>query len=144
MSTVRLMRTRSAPNTINKTVETLSTVTCNIKEPIDVDNPTLILEGSIANINYFYIDDFQQYYFADPIKPLGKNNLFELSGHVDPLMTNKAELLNLKGIVSRVTNPSDDYLVDSDLPLSVKPSQEVVSFPEHFSDHLNYVMITCG
>lgn len=104
MVNVKLMRTRSAPNTLNKKVEVLSTVSCNIKEPIDVDNPVLYLSGDIANINYFQIEAFGQYYFADPLKPTGQNNIFELTGHVDPLMSNKAELLNLKGIVSRVTD----------------------------------------
>ena len=144
MVNVKLMRTRSAPNTLNKKVEILSTVSCNIKEPIDVDNPVLYLSGDIANINYFQIEAFGQYYFADPLKPTGQNNIFELTGHVDPLMSNKAELLNLKGIVSRVTNNTDAYIVDDKLPLSVKPSQEVISFPHHFHKELTYVLITSG
>ena len=144
MSTVRLLHTNSAPNTIKKSFSILANVEVKLKEPIDVDNPVLILSGAIDNINYFYLTDFGQYYFADPLRPTGQNNIFELSGHVDPLMSNQAEILNLKGILARVTNPSDDYLADPELPLSVKSSYETVSFPEHFNKDLHFILITSG
>ena len=73
----------------NKTL--IYTEDCKLLGDVDVQRPTLILQGDVANyatINYMYIPVFGRYYFLDPPRVLpGENGLVEISGTCDVLST---------------------------------------------------------
>ena len=64
---------------------------CKLLGDVDLQRPTLILQGNVADyatINYMYIPAFQRYYYLDPPRVLpGENGLVEISGTCDVLST---------------------------------------------------------
>ena len=60
--TVRLYNCSSAPDVLGKSYTLVQEVTATIKGTMDVDQPTLLLNYSSMNFNYFYIAETGRYY----------------------------------------------------------------------------------
>lgn len=95
----------------NKTL--LADTDCTFKQPIDVENPVIIIKGNDADkCNYFYIPHFNRYYFVTQC--VGMNSdLTELHGNSDVLSS-----VNVKGLTATVERQEfkrNTKLVDNEL-----------------------------
>ena len=54
---------------------------------ITVENPTILIEGNITGLNYFKIPDFNNRYYYVTGRNVIRDNLTEVSLHVDVLMS---------------------------------------------------------
>lgn len=100
------------PKKINKTPVLLYSTSIAPFQPLDKQNPRLILayDSRLENCNYCQIDGV--YYFVDtPIKNIGGR--VELVLTVDVLKTNAAGIMALNVIVDRSTTKYNSYIYDN-------------------------------
>lgn len=107
----------------------LSLPTGNVSKVTDSNSNVIadvVIEdgGSVLNFNYFYIKEFNRYYFVTSII-VSSNNLLTVSGEVDPLTSFKDEYMNSLALISRNEFDYDPLLVDG--LMSYKEKHEIVS-----------------
>ena len=113
--TVKFMVNSSPEIYVNKSVSISKQVDCNLKGEVDILHPTLIVKDvTIGSCNYMQIPDFSnRYYYIDSV--ITRNNdILEITGRVDVLMSHKTEILKLGGIVARQENFYNGELKDTD------------------------------
>lgn len=106
------------PERINKPLTNETSMVCRLKGVSTVENPVLEISYSpdIMTKNYFYIPDFDRYYFITDKTING--HIVEISGHVDVLMSFKNDILNANGTATR-SNFKNNLIIDNlvlDLP----------------------------
>lgn len=140
---IELMQNMSDENVVNKTVISLSTVTGEFRDETSILNPVIKIEGSIpTTCNYFYIAEFNRYYYINDIKSI-RNNLFEISGHVDVLKTYASQLRECSGIVARQQVKWNMYIDDSVFKLYQNPRFRTEVFSNGFST-MEFVFAVAG
>lgn len=113
--TVSFMVNSSPEMYVNKSVSISKQVDCNLKGEVDILHPTLIVKDvTIGSCNYMQIPDFSnRYYYIDSM--ITRNNgVLEITGRVDVLMSHKAEILALSGIVARQELLYNGEIVDNE------------------------------
>lgn len=114
-----------------------------LKDSCEITNPTILIEANnLSQYNYMYIPDFGRYYYINTIEVV-RTNLWRLSCHVDVLMTYRASLLNLKGVISRQQNQYNLYLDDGELPIYQNTSTVTKVFPNKINGE-SYILTVAG
>lgn len=117
--TVTLYNCSSASNVLNKTMTAVGTaVTATAKGAVDVDNPTLLLDYSSVDFNYFYISEFGRYYNVTG-RPLQAGKHILVSGLSDPLESFKSAIGGLEVLAVRCEDQSvrSADIADNAVPL---------------------------
>ena len=134
---INLMYTESPNNTINKTADVVATYTGAVaRTNLSIENPVLILEESVSNVanaNYCYITEFGRWYYITD-KTADVNGLWTITCKVDVLKSFKADIDNLKGIVSRQKDNYDMYLKDDKIPVGARKTVAVRKFGNVFGN----------
>lgn len=135
----------SENNKLEKRIDELETVEFVFKSNDSVTNPTIRLKNTdnVQIANYMWIDDYKRYYFITDKKPL-TGGMWELTGHVDVLMTWRVNIRQLYGIVKESANLGNDYINGEQWVTSVKDSTYIKTFPNQLLDDGEYVLITAG
>lgn len=100
---------------INKNITSvLSGITAQITYECSITDPVLQMsyDAKLVNANYFYIQEWDRYYFVTNRVMLDGNRI-EISGHVDVLSSFKNEILNSDCIAERSASNSNPYVIDS-------------------------------
>lgn len=84
-----------------------------------------------ARINYFHIPSWGRYYYITDITVI-RTHLYQITGHVDVLMSFRTELGNCSGIVYRNENNWNMYLDDGSLKVFSNPIIQRFEFPQGF------------
>lgn len=145
--TVSLYRNTSDPNHMNKSISHIADVECDIKAPVDVENPELNITATdtVDDVNYIYIGEFHRYYFAKAIAKRGYLITFECIS--DPLMSFKSAILNCNAVVARNAWHYDKYIHDGKLPIEARTIRGTFKFPNTtlFNGSNNcYILTTIG
>ena len=120
MITLSLLKTNDPNNKVTKATTTIVTLSGVLKENTSVLNPVITVDitgvsfptgTDIFTANYASIDVFGRYYFIKDITVIS-NNIFEISMHVDVLMSWSSGLLAAPCIVARNQNDFNLYLMD--------------------------------
>lgn len=148
---VNFYKNSSTKNTAEKNIGLLfSRDSVVLKNNCDMLNPILnvrIAENELnnlyKNVNYFYIDTFDRYYFVNKITFC--NGYVEISGHVDVLKTyyNKG-LSNLYCVTRRQENSYNTFLNDNEFLCYNNSIVTQKAFPSGFSSGYSPVLIVCG
>ena len=127
--TCTLYRNSSNPNVINKAISSLATVSCDFKNPIDVENPEIYIAATDAydNCNYMYIPEFGRYYFCKARAGLGQTITYECTS--DPLMSFKGGILSSPAVIARNPWHFDMYLPDGKIPVESRTAAGTFKFP---------------
>ena len=126
---IRLIKTSSPTNKINKDISNvLSAPEINLKgRPKDINNLDIDLANlsisQVASINYACIPALNLYYFAKILPSNIGNNHNILHLELDPLMTYKSQILDLKCITDRNTNNYNAYLKDDEQKITSQYKQ---------------------
>lgn len=104
----------SDPKAVNKTLTNDLNISGIAKDPLDMVNPVIEVEGdivaSLGQYNYMYIEDYARYYF---ISITGESyRLSTITGHCDVLSTSKNWLKLRQATVSRNESLYNAYLED--------------------------------
>lgn len=142
--TVNFMVNSSPEIYVNKTVSISKQVNCDLKGPVDVLRPTLIVKDvSVGSCNYFQIPDFSnRYYYIDSMIT-HNSGVIEISGRVDVLMSHKTEILALGGIVARQENSYNVELKDSDFTALNYRRVQTKAFSYEFNGS-KFVLVAAG
>lgn len=117
--TVILYNCSSASNVLNKSYSVVqNNITATAKGIVDVDNPTLLLDYSSLDFNYFYITEFGRYYNVTS-RSLEQGLHIRVTGQSDPLESFAAQIGNIPVLVTRAEDPSlrSPELADNSIPL---------------------------
>ena len=103
--------------------------TGTLKTPVDISNPVITLEiDTPLSYNYAYIPEFNRYYFIVSCSVL-RTNLWELTLHVDVLMSFKNDFLKLGAVIARQENEYNLFLKDGLMQTKVPRVITVKNFP---------------
>ena len=132
-------------NRIDKELEELGTYTGVLREETSIIDPVIVLEidaASIATANYVYIEDFKRYYFINGITSV-RNNLTEISCHVDVLMSFSNAIKEQTAIIARQEIGWNLYLDDGTLKTYSNPMVLAKAFPSGFNTQ-SFVLCVAG
>lgn len=115
MLDVKFYKTNSPKNKLVKSLTSIGTFSCALKDNTSVLNPVLIISTNenLYNSNYIEITTFNRKYFITDIKSIG-NNRWEVSAHVDVLNTYASEIKSNSAVIRRQENVYNLYLNDPD------------------------------
>lgn len=150
----KIYKTKSAPNVVNKTLSEVVTFEEVIfKEDTSLLNPTIIINGvsnassytieDIGTSNYFSIPKVNRYYFITDITMMSGGRV-AITGKVDVLMSFKADILGSTQLIVRQEKKTNNYLIDTDIPLSSKKQVIEHEFGDSIADSGYYILAVNG
>lgn len=150
----KIFKTKSAPNVVNKTLSDVVTFEEVIfKEDTSLLNPTIIINGvsndssytieDIGTSNYFSIPKVNRYYFITDITMM-RGGRVAITGKVDVLMSFKADILGSTQLIVRQEKKTNNYLIDTDIPLSSKKQVIEHEFGDSIADSGYYILAVNG
>ena len=154
---LRLYKNSSADNVVDKSVNLLHEFEEVIfKEESSFFFPVIIIGGikndafidleSISKCNYFSLPKFDRYYYITDII-MKKGQCIEIHGKVDVLMSFKADIMSSSQdaqLIVRQEVKKNNYLVDSEMPLSSKKQIIEHEFGDVLADNGYYILATVG
>ena len=141
---IKLYVNGSDEHEVNKLLSDVGTFQCQLKTPVDVENPEITISGNALNANYAYIASMGRYYYLTPITR--NNSIVRYQGKSDPLMSFKSAVLSSPAVVSRNPWHFDLYLPDNKLPIESRTASAVIKFPQNYFNGTNncYILTTIG
>lgn len=154
---MRLYKNSSADNVVDKSIKLLHEFEEVIfKEESSFFFPVIIIGGikndafidleSIAKCNYFSLPKFDRYYYITDII-MKKGQCIEIHGKVDVLMSFKDDIMSSSQytqLIVRQEVKKNNYLVDSEMPLSTKKQIIEHEFGDTLTDSGYYILATVG
>lgn len=140
-----LYNNQSELNKVGKNLVTLVSSSVILKDETSIIDPVLILTGQMPMIcNYLYLQETQRYYFVNNITSV-RNNVWELSCHVDVLESFQNGIKNQTAIISRQEKLWNLYLNDGQFKQYQNPIVFQKAFPNGFDDYPScYVLAVAG
>lgn len=142
---ILLQRNTSELNKLDKTLTTITTLTGTLKTETSIIDPVIIVEGTLSDLktcNYCTISEFGRSYFVNNIKSI-RNNLIELTCHVDVVSTYKAQIRSQFAIVHKQENNWNLYLNDGSFKCYQNPIVLTKKFSNGFTTP-SFVMAVAG
>ena len=150
---LRLYKTSSPSNKINKELIALGSATINLKNrPKDFNTLDIDLSGNSdafqLNFNYACLENYHLYYFVKmlPSNIGNAHNIIHLE--LDPLMTYKSKILGLNVITKRNTNNYNVYLNDENQKITEQTKQFYHTFRggdiSYFKPHKSILLTLVG
>ena len=142
---ILIQNNKSEPERLDKVLTTISTLTGTLKQETSIIDPVIIIEGDMStfkNCNYCTIADFGRSYFINNIKSV-RNNLIELTCHVDVLSTYKTQIRGNMAICRRQENNWNLYLNDGSFRTYQNPMVLTKLFPSGFGSP-EFVLAVAG
>lgn len=143
--TIALQSNSSPKNQLDKSISGVLSVSGTLKEGTSVIDPVILVQAplsTLVNANYMTISAFGRSYFITDIRSI-RNDLVEISGHVDVLSTYAAGIRGNDAIIYRQENDWNLYLDDGSFQIYQNPSVLTRPFPSGFST-LEFVLAVAG
>lgn len=149
-----IFKTKSAPNVVNKVLtEVVAFDEVIFKEETSLLNPTIIINGvsnsssynieDIGTSNYFSIPKVNRYYFITDITMMSGGRV-AITGKVDVLMSFKLDIIGSTQLIVRQEKKTNNFLIDTDIPLSAKKQVIEHEFGESIVDSGYYILAVNG
>lgn len=150
----KICKTKSAPNVVNKVLtEVVAFDEVIFKDDTSLLNPTIIINGvsnassytieDIGTSNYFSIPKVNRYYFITDITMMSGGRV-AITGKVDVLMSFKTDILGSTQLIVRQEKKTNNYLIDTDIPLSSKKQVIEHEFGDSIVDSGYYILAVNG
>ena len=150
----KIYKTKSAPNVVNKVLtEVVAFEEVIFKENTSLLNPTIIINGvsnassytieDIGTSNYFSIPKVNRYYSITDITMMSGGRV-AITGKVDVLMSFKSDILGSTQLIVRQEKKTNNYLIDTDIPLSSKKQVIEHEFGDSITDSGYYILAVNG
>ncbi len=135
----KLYKTTSPKNSINKVLTDEITKELNLKDEVDILNPTfnLLIFDGIFNYNYAYVPSFHRYYFINGTTILTRT-IAQLELKVDVLESWKQDILQA---TAHITKKSNANLYGAEIEKISKTDNEIIELDTPFSLK-NYFVLT--
>ena len=139
---ILLYKTTNANNDLNKTISDKVELVGALRDASSIIAPSILIQSNPIGYNYAYIPEFGRYYYIKNITAFRKG-AYIVDLKCDVLMSFKEEILNMSGIVSRLTSGSP--YAERDVLCSVKEEHRRIDFPETpFTKDGSYILIAKG
>lgn len=150
----KIFKTKSAPNVVNKVLtEVVAFDEVIFKVETSLLNPTIIINGvsnsssynieDIGTSNYFSIPKVNRYYFITDITMMSGGRV-AITGKVDVLMSFKTDIIGSTQLIVRQEKKTNNFLIDTDIPLSSKKQVIEHEFGESIVDSGYYILAVNG
>ena len=142
---IALQTNASEKNKLDKDLTTIATITGTLKAETSIIDPIILIEGDLSNYigcNYMTISSFGRSYFVNNIRSI-RNNLFEISAHVDVLSSFAKGIRSNSAIVRRQENKWNLYLNDGTFKVYQNPNVLTKAFPSGFTKQ-EFVLAVAG
>lgn len=136
----------SPPNYVDKTISLELEEECTFKQPTSITDPVLLIndDNSVLPLcNYVYIPSLNRYYFIKDIVSI-HNDLWQVSCHVDVLMSNATQIKAQSALVARQENVTNTYLSDPRIKVQTDPYVQQIQFPNGFVSAWTYCLALLG
>lgn len=133
---ITLQINNSEKNRLDKSITDLITLTGTLRDKTSIVDPIIVIEGDLSsyvNCNYLTISAFNRSYFVNNITSL-KNDLFEITAHVDVLSTYKSQIRANSAIIARQEKKWNLYLNDGVFKTYQNPHIVTKAFPSGFTE----------
>ena len=143
---IDIQRNDSEKNRLDKNITNLAVLYGVLRNESSIVDPVITIEGNIsvlASANYLTIPLFNRSYFITNIRVI-RNNLIEISAHVDVLSSFKTEIRSNNAIVHKQENEWNLYLNDGTFKVYSNPLIETMLFPVGFPGSFDYVLAVAG
>ena len=139
---ILLYKTTNANNDLNKTISDKVELVGALREASSIIAPSILIQSNPIGYNYAYIPEFGRYYYIKNITAFRKG-AYIIDLKCDVLMSFKDEILNMSGIVSRLTD-GDNY-ANRDIKTKCLETHRRLDFPETpFTRNGSYILISKG
>lgn len=143
--TIDLQISMSDKIEMDKTITTIAALSGTLKDATSIIDPVILVEGDLsqfAQCNYMTIPVFGRSYFVTNIRSI-RNDLFEISAHVDVISTWKSEIRGNLAIIKKQQNDWNLYLNDGTFHTYQNPMVLAKQFPTGFNT-LEFVLAVAG
>lgn len=158
--TIHLYNNKSDKNVVDKNITKIATMTGTLKEQCSIvtpevfvsiksDSHTNVVSGAtpsysavLKNVNYFYIPDFERYYYKTDMVSI-RSGLWLIKGKSDPLTSFAEDIKQSTGILQRSEKHWNLYIDDGSLKTYNNPKIVTKPFPNSFSGN-SYVFAVAG
>lgn len=143
---ILLQRNLSDDRVINKSLETVATMSGTIRQETSILDLTITFEGNLtqfATCNYLTISDLGRSYFIKDIVSV-RNNLIQITAHIDVLYTYRNQILNQQAVLGRQEEKYNLYMDDSAWYINCKKQRKVINFPQHFATNNDLILTVIG
>lgn len=140
-----VQRNNSDDRRFTKDITELANMSGYLRDESSIIDPVIMIEGStssLADCNYMTIPEFGRSYFVTDITSV-RNNLIQVSGHVDVLSTYRDAILANSGIIRRQENDWNLYLDDGSFKVYNNPIILTRAFPSGFST-MSFILAVAG
>ena len=139
---ILLYKTTNANNDLNKTISNKVELVGALRDASSIIAPSILIQSNPIGYNYAYIPEFGRYYYIKNITAFRKG-AYIIDLKCDVLMSFKDEILNMSGIVSRLTTGSP--YVQRDVLCKVTETHKRIDFPATpFTRNGTYILIAKG
>ena len=130
---------------LNKTLTDPLELSGNLKNECSIEKPTILIQSDIGinAYNYFYIPDFNRYYFRTAFDVV-RTGLFKISGRTDVLMSFKETINDYDVILNHSESKGKDYAPSNVWQTLVKTKTDIIQFPSGLSENGEFILITAG
>ena len=120
--TIEIYRNKSDERKVVKELTDKTELTGTFRNESSIYNPVVRVQWtqSANKINYMYIPDYDRYYYITDIVRV-RDEIVDIKGRTDVLMSFKDEILNMTGIVKRSASNWNLYLDDGSLKVYNNP-----------------------
>lgn len=141
---ITFMNNQEELNKITKRPSSVMTLQGHLREETDIVNPVINIEyaGTLTNVNYMWIPEFNRYYFITKIESV-RTGLWRVYAHCDVLKTYAEGILGTPCVVARNEKQYNLMLNDSYFKVYANPRLQVANFPNKFSGY-SYVLVMKG
>lgn len=135
----------SEKNKLEKNLSNEIKMTGQLREQSSIVSPSIMIRhDNPSNFNYAYIPEFKRYYFITDITSI-RNGLWEVTMHVDVLMSFKDGIKNTSIILSDTeTTGQTNYMSGEQWATEVKNTTTIKMFPHSLPTTGKYILITAG
>lgn len=138
---VEFYHTADNANTINKTLQPISTVDIIFRQAVNEATPFIIMnKDKLTGSNYVHIPNFNRYYFISSVDNYTAN-LVRINLVTDLLMTYKDEILNSTVLITATNTPS---YFSSNLPTQTKTIKRIVKSDVTLNKESSLILTTIG
>ena len=139
---ILLYKTTNANNDLNKTISDKVELVGALRDASSIIAPSILIQSNPIGYNYAYIPEFGRYYYIKNITAFRKG-AYIVDLKCDVLMSFKDEILEMSGIVSRLTTGSP--YVQRDVLCKVTETHKRIDFPvTPFTRNGTYILIAKG
>lgn len=138
---VEFYHTADNSNTVNKTLQPITTVDIIFRQAVNEASPFIIMnKDKLTGSNYVHIPNFNRYYFISSVNNYTAN-LVRIELVTDLLMTYKDDILNTPVLITASNTPS---YFSSNLPTQTKNIKRVVKSDVTLEKENSLILTTIG